>query len=308
MTKFYTLKEAIASYRASAEKEAKYAERKTGFARLDENQVFAPGIYVIGAPSSAGKTTWTLQLLTQLADRAEPCLFVSYEMDEKALIRKLIARDLFVAKKSGEPVTRLSNSDIRRAGLKNEDVNSALNRLEEYSNLRIAKLCLKDKQLMESLKAFAKTTDRPPTIALDYLQLIPCADPKKSAREKVDSLLNELREFQTSTDSTIILISAFNRGDEQKNSASLSSFKESGAIEYTADVVWVLEPARQSDETRSAADTRERAKSVRAMCLHCLKNREGALYEVYFRYHAAFDSFEDCDAEHVFGGKILHKK
>lgn len=295
-----SLKNLVERYKADAEKDAKYAKRRTGFDNLDGvgkfkddgQKYFLPGIYIIGAPPSAGKTTFCLQLCTQLADLGEEVLFLSYEMGEKNLLRKLIARDLFEKQRRKLSVTAISAADIRRAALGNEDVVASLDEVgENMPHLRILKAGWHAEELIGKLNAFAKAVERPPVVCIDYLQLIP---PEKdmSAKEKIDKLLGELRTFQDKTDSTLILISSLNRANllSADKRIKLSSFKESGAIEYTADTIWALETANDDDEE-------ERKKPVRGMQLRCLKNREGELYEVYFRYYAAHDTFEPCSEE-----------
>lgn len=307
-TDWGSLKNLVERYKAAAEKDAEFAKRLTGFDNLDgvgkfapdgQKQIFAPGIYVIGAPPSAGKTTFCLQLCAQLADRGEEILFLTYEMGEKNLLRKLIARDLFEKKRRKLNVTAISAADIRLAALGNEDVVASLDEIaENMPHLRILKACWTAEELIGKLHAFAKTVERPPVICIDYLQLIPSTK-DTTAKEKIDKLLGELRIFQDDTDSTLLLISSFNRSHELKGCTTLSSFKESGSIEYTADTILTLEPMTQNDETIAQADARERKLKVRSMQLRCLKNREGELYTIYFRYHAAHDTFEACTKEEL---------
>lgn len=304
MTKWKSVAEYFSSrYVEEAIQAAEYATRRTGFDNLDgagkfasegQKQIFTPGIYVIGAPPSAGKTSLVLQLQNQLADRGEPCLLISYEMSVQALCRKLIARKLFEDKQAGESVTLLSSADIRRAGVKNDDVNRVIREFADNLNhLQILNVDWEASTLIKNLRAFTSESQRPPVIAIDYLQLVPNKG-KMTAKEKIDSLLSDLRKFQNDTQSTLILVSSFNRANGMMSEATFSSFKESGAIEYTADVLWTLEPLIKGGESMTEADRRERQNKVRAMRLRCLKAREGALYEVYFRYHAAYDTFEAC--------------
>lgn len=316
--KFQTAGEYFAErYKAEALKSAEYAERRTGYDNLDgegkfnrggnregQKQFFSPGLYVIGALPSAGKTTWTLQLLSQLADRGEECLFLSYEMSVQALCRKLIARRLFEKRRDGEAVNLVSSGDIQRAGDGNDDVNAVVDELADtLSHLRILNVDWEASTLIKNLREFVRTVGtvkRPPVIAVDYLQLVPSKS-DKTTKEKIDKLLSDLRKFQVDTGATLILISSFNRANSQMQEATFSSFKESGSIEYTADVVWALEAAPKSDsEAMSAADKRERENKVRSMRLRCLKWREGSLYKVYFKYHAPYDTFEACFQEELF--------
>ena len=48
-----------------------YAGRKTGFTNLDAEQIFTPGLYVLGGLPALGKTTFAWQLLEQMARQGE---------------------------------------------------------------------------------------------------------------------------------------------------------------------------------------------------------------------------------------------
>ena len=87
-----------------------YANRLTGFKNIDDQQFFSPGLYVIGATPAAGKTTFCWQLLEQLAEHGESCIYCSYEMSDIELFTKTAARRLFLRNKQ----TTLTAADIRR--------------------------------------------------------------------------------------------------------------------------------------------------------------------------------------------------
>ena len=301
-------------YFETAEKEAEYAKRRTGFDNLDgcgefkadgQKQIFVPGIYVVGAPSSMGKTTFCLQLLTKLADRGEQCLFISYEMGELSLFRKMIACDLFIKKQKGEDVTLISAANIRRAGREGTvktDIKAVVDDLACLNSMRVKYVDWDSSTLIKKLNEFAKTLNRPPVVCVDYLQLVPA--PTKStmtAKERIDGLLSDLRKFQNDTSSTLILISSLNRASMKQDSGiTLSSLKESGNIEYAADIVWAIEPAIAYNENFSEAAQSEREEKIRAMQLRCLKSREDALFKVFFHYYAEFDCFVPCAEDKVF--------
>ena len=301
----------VADYKASAERLAEFAKRHTGFDNLDgagkfadsppgrgkgQLQIFYPAIYALGGVSSCGKTTFTLQLLYQLAELGVPSLFVSYEMSPLALLIKLVAHILYRKQPADKKVNALSSSDILREGRGNDYVKATLEEIAaEIKLLRIVGGAgWEVGELDKELRNFCAGCEIAPVIAIDYLQLVP-DNRFKEAKPRIDNMLVDLRKLQTETNATLILLSAFNRSSELRDGATLSSFKESGAIEYTADVVWALEPARKNDdEAASAADKRMRKETIRGMQLRCLKNREGALYDAYFHYHAANDTFEAC--------------
>ena len=102
-----------------------------------------------------------------------------------------------------------------------------------------------------------------------------------------------LKDYQRETNATLIVISSFNR-ENYWQAASFSSFKESGAIEYSADSVWALQnhgvdAEGNADKTEMMKMSREKIRKIK---LSCLKNRNGSAYDCYFRYYAEYDYFE----------------
>ena len=79
LTKFYR----------DIEQSKKYSDRKTDFSNIDKFQSLEPGLYILGATPACGKTTFAWQLLDQMAERGEHCIFCSYEMETKRLASPL---------------------------------------------------------------------------------------------------------------------------------------------------------------------------------------------------------------------------
>lgn len=271
---------------ADVERAEKYSERKTGFDNLDTAQIFMPGLYALGALPATGKTTFAWQLCEQLARRGEFCLYVTYEQSRYELYRKSLARELFK----------------RNAGKsRNELEDVAASFAATSFNLRVLSLSsdIGVDVLIEKLKPIISAANQPPVICFDYLQIIPPSKGVKasaSTKERVDDAVRRLKDFQLSTDATLIAISSFNR-ENYYQAASFSSFKESGGIEYTADVVWALQNGGECDEIDKETITKLAKEKIRPVRLTCLKNRSGGLYECFFRYHAAHDYFESIPLE-----------
>ena len=98
-----------------------------------------------------------------------------------------------------------------------------------------------------------------------------------------------------------IIISSFNRVN-YTTPVDFESFKESGGIEYTADVVWglQLQAIHALSDKKNAAEKRDKineAKNAipRKIELACIKNRFGPNYSVCFDYYAQFDLFVPTD-------------
>ena len=272
-----------------------YANRLTGFKNIDDQQFFSPGLYVIGATPAAGKTTFCWQLLEQIAERGEDCIYCSYEMSDLELFTKTAARRLFLLDKQ----TSLTAADIRR-GSWSAQLDCVINEVaNSKTNLQV--LEMQDEsidELLIRLKPLCLDKQKAPIICLDYLQIVPSS--KESTKLGVDDSVRKLKKFQRDTNSTFIVISSFNRANYTQG-VSFESFKESGNIEYTADVVWALQLfVLNSINPNNIADSRKRIDNAkrqqpRQIQLKCLKNRQGTNYDCYFNYFSAHDYFESCD-------------
>ena len=74
------------------ERYSKYRDRKTGSSNLDEKMSLYPGLYVLGAVSSLGKTTFVGQLANQLSEAGDRVLYFVLEQSEFELVSKGISR------------------------------------------------------------------------------------------------------------------------------------------------------------------------------------------------------------------------
>lgn len=287
---------------------AKYSARKTGFENIDALQVFMPGVYALGALPASGKTTFAWQLLNQLAESGEPCIYCSFEMSKAELFTKSVVRELYKRNPQMSERLNLTSANIRRGAMRgsSELVEQAAKFAKSTTNLKVAELSNTSvTELIEGLKPFCAYVDRSLVICLDYLQIIPSKDVKtSSAKEKVDDIMLRLKDFQRATNATLLVISAFNR-ENYYQKVGFSSFKESGAIEYSADVIWGLENYGVDAEGKLDKDEviKMSREKVRKIKFSCLKNRNGGAYECFFRYHAAYDYFEVCEDEETCGSR-----
>ena len=153
-------------------------------------------------------------------------------------------------------------------------------------------------ELLICLKPLCLDKQKAPVICLDYLQIVPSS--KETTKLGVDDSVRKLKKFQRDTNSTFIVISSFNRANYTQG-VSFESFKESGNIEYTADVVWALQLNLMNSvqgfndlsELRKRID-KAKKQQPRQINLKCLKNRQGTNYDCYFNYYSAHDYFEPC--------------
>ena len=279
---------------------AKYSERKTGFKNLDAAQIFLPGLYILGALPATGKTTFAWQLLNQLAENGEHCVYCSFEMSRAELFTKSISRELFQRYPDLSERLKLSSANIRRGACSElEELHKQAALFAKSStNLQVAELSNTSvTELIERLKPLVANVDKSLVICLDYLQIMPSKG-SSSPKEKIDDTMLRLKDFQRETNSTLIVISSFNR-ENYFQPVGFSAFKESGAIEYSADVVWGLENygVNEKNELDKEEVIKISKEKVRKIHFVCLKNRNGGQYDTFFRYYAAHDFFEPLEKE-----------
>jgi len=125
-------------------------------------------------------------------------------------------------------------------------------------------------------------------------------DNRMSVKDVVDTHVRAFKKLQVENDLVVLLISSLNRSN-YLTPVDFESFKESGGIEYTADIIWGLQLSVMNDEIfdkekslKSKRDKVREAKKAtpREVELICLKNRYGvSSYSCKFKYYANCDYF-----------------
>lgn len=272
----------------------KYSHRKTGFANLDDKiKTFRPGIYVLGGLPALGKTTFALQLLEQLARNGDHCIFCSYEMEKGFLFSKLLAHEVYrieshdfdFAIKNPLTAVKISQGNIHehgnayRTAIKNFSENPIPLFIWELDDLNID-------SLLERLQKICAKLAKPPIVCIDYLQLLAAGN--ENTKSALDEILHKIFSFRRKTNATFIVISSLNRANYHTE-ISFESFKETGSIEYSADVIWGLQLLL---DKRTHADAEKAKKEIpRKIQLKCLKNRFGSNFDIGFFYYPNADVF-----------------
>lgn len=278
-----------------------FKDRKTGYSNLDQITSLYPGLYVIGAISSLGKTTFTHQLGDQLAETGDHVLYFSLEQSRLEMVTKSLSR--ITALRSQDPVSAI---DIRRGKITPAVKEAVKEYAQKGSTVSVIE-CNFDttiEWIIQYIKDYMKENEVAPVVIIDYLQIIP-ATPEPNghrpiAKDVVDDHVRALKKLQSENDLVMIVISALNR-QNYLTPVDFESFKESGGIEYTADVVWGLQLAIMNDDLFNSQnklkEKREKVKQAkradpRVIELVCLKNRYGvANYSCQFNYRPKYDVF-----------------
>ena len=92
------------------------------------------------------------------------------------------------------------------------------------------------KEIAEIVKEHIEITGNKPVILIDYLQILAPYDMRASDKQNTDKATLELKRLSRDFKIPVIGISSFNR-ENYTAPVNNASFKESGAIEYSADVL-----------------------------------------------------------------------
>lgn len=272
---------------------------KTGYANIDAITNLYPGLYVIGAISSLGKTTFIHQMADQLAEAGENVIYFSYEQSKMELVTKSLSRTM--AKNNFR--SAMTSLEIR----KTEDISKISHAIQTYNtyskNMTIVECdfsaTLDD--IVTYVNGHIVQKQVKPVVIIDYLQVISTDNARISTKEAVDTHVKRLKQLQQEQNIAVLVISSLNR-QNYLTLIDYESFKESGGIEYTADVIWGLQLEVLHDDIfdkqTKMNEKREKVRLAKAMNprrieLCCLKNRFGiGSYSCMFNYYPKFDYFE----------------
>jgi replicative DNA helicase len=269
----------------------------SGFKHLNEVlNGLTEGVFIAAGGPSTGKTTLVKQIADHVAEVEKvPVLFWSFEQSAEELRIKSLARRASVDSRvirKGRTDRKIWENVMMAAGEYCKGPGGTLTiieagRYDTVEKIRAAALIAKHRA----------GGDKPVLIVIDYLQIMPTPEDVHldGIKDKVDWNLSELRRLSRDLKSPVLVISSENRagyGDNKK--PTLTALKESGGIEYSADVVMCL--WRDKKESEELTKQNHGRKTVRIE-IHVLKNRNGELAKIMTDFTPAWATFTEGDKE-----------
>lgn len=284
----------------------------TGFPSLDSvlGGGLLPSLYVLGAVSSLGKTTFAVQIADQVAAQRVPVLFVTIEQSAREIVAKSLSRLMSDGKRM------FSTMDITSAQRRSEWGKGEHERLFDACSLYTEEvspfLRILEGTAQPSVADVAAAADEmrgnhgvPPVVFVDYLQLLASQNERDSDKKAVDRNIMALRQLSRDLQTPVFAISSLNRSSYSEG-VTMDAFKESGAIEYGSDVLLGLQPAGMRESIEKARDSRlkseadsavrkSKSEAVRKCELVVLKNRAGRTpYDgLQFEFNAVASTFSE---------------
>lgn len=233
----------------------------TGFSNLDDilgGGLYA-GLYIIGAISSLGKTTFARQIAWNLAEAGKHVLYFSLEMSTGELVSKDISRLTF------DVVSELHQADaqwnIQKHALTTREIMSHYETFDDwkkwafdiavndkyrnfagniYTYAKVGNLSIADMEAYT--EKHIRDTGEKPVVFIDYLQIMKPVELIDSTgrvrnltdKQNIDEAVKRLKLLAENLGIPVFAISSFNRANYLEP-VSMTGFKESGAIEYSCD-------------------------------------------------------------------------
>ena len=298
----------------------------TGFPTLD--RVLDGGLYegliTIGAISSLGKTSLILQLGDQVAAAGYDVLILSLEMSRYQLMSKSISRHTLqlTLERGGDTrnakTSRGITSGKRYANYNREelqlikDATSAYSEYAERIYIQEGVGSIGVDQIRETIVQHILSTGgrwitdektgelrlsggRRPLVVVDYLQIIAPYNERATDKQNTDKAVLELKRISRDYKLPVIAISSFNRMNYNE-AVSMEAFKESGAVEYSSDILigLQLKGAGKKVGNEKFNPTEAKKKNPREIELVILKNRDAAVGDkIALNYYPMFNYFTD---------------
>ncbi len=261
---------------------------------------FLPGrLYALLGQPGVGKTTLAIQWAVSIADTGRPVIYVTSEDSPHQLMCRTLARLANI-----DYGAVLGSANGAQKTVSRERIESVI---AAYNERRSAQtLLIVEHAGMFSISALeaaisAHVAKFPgagaPIVVIDYLQRLArssAAMAQMDIRQAVTALTEQLREYAKRANVSMLVLASQNRdsygGGNGKDRSMLASAKESGDIEYTADVLAALVV-----DDRAAPDS-----ETRTLLLKIEKNRQGKTGQIKIDYNPSRQRLDEVD-EHANG-------
>lgn len=252
----------------------------TGFSRLDwMTEGMQPGeMWVIGARPSIGKTAIAVNMLEACCiTGGVPSMFVSHEMNNKGLMRRLVSS-----------VARIELGDLKAGRMDEGKQRRMMSAMSRITASPVQWLQLTRGESVDVVCAQVRMAVRRHGIRVvfvDYLQKIPASKGNDKRTYEVAEVSGKLKSIAESTGVTLVALAQVNRDSEKEKPRvpKISELADCGQIERDADMIALLH--------------RDRMERSGDAMLIVAKQRDGECGAVSMTYDGRFCRFSEPERE-----------
>lgn len=234
-----------------------------------------PGdVYVIGARPATGKTAAGLNLAVAVAQTGKTAVFVSLEMGERELHKRLIAQLGQVH------LTPLNNNAV--AEHEWPRVVAARDELMKLPLVLIDNAAATVAQIRGYVRTLSRTREIG-SLTVDYVGLLQGADDVKNRQETISAFSRGMKLIAKEFHIPVVLLSQLNRKSEERidRRPHIADLRESGSLEQDASVAFLLY-RDENDESKKGE-----------VGMLIAKNRHGPTGEVSLAWQGHYQIMSD---------------
>ena len=241
-------------------------------------------LYIIAARPGVGKTSYILDIASNIAATGKPVLFVSLEMEKRELIKRLISTKV--------EIQAQEIAETYKHGLDDPmfiKINQVTGELADYPLIIQDDPTTNFPNIRAAYHQITETCGVKPIIIIDYLQLIRLKG-KTSRYDEVTDISRQLKLLSKKLDTPVVCLSQLNRELENRTGgkAKLSDLRDSGAIEQDADVVILMYRVEESLEDDIPRD---------CVRVDVAKNRHGGCGSIDYIFDGRHTRFREYRAK-----------
>ena len=258
---------------------------RTGFDKLDNllNGGLPNGLINLGAITSLVKNNFALQFADNMASMENTkVLLFSLEMTRFDIISKSLSRISYINEDLGNYTfdDLLSNNEL-------VDYEALLSKYEPIANNLYTIDYIYDIRDIEAfIRQFKDLHENENIVVIIVYWQYNVGGYNGNDKQFIDIITKRLKELSKELNICIIEISSLNRTN-YSGSITMESFKESGSIEYTSDILMGLEYVINGANEREFKAKR----NPRKITLSVIKNRYGALGKINFDFYTTYHTF-----------------
>jgi replicative DNA helicase len=224
--------------RLAQEKGEEFGSLRSGFKKLDQALDGIHGINVLGGAPKTGKSTFMIQVASEMARQGVPVLYYDFENGRQRIYQRTLSR-----------MSRLSTEGIRRRDWSEPERQRYDLACKEFKKMLFSFRVINDRKLTPELMRrhidFIRHETRSTytVVVIDSLHKLPFKD-LSERRSGIDAWLRQFESIRDDMQVSFLVISELTRGNEgsYKDTPHMGIFKGSGDIEYSADNAMVLFP------------------------------------------------------------------
>ncbi len=259
----------------------------TGFEGLDDMLGgLQPALHILAGRPGLGKTTFAIQIATKVAQDGIPVVFLSFDEVVWRLTLKAFCQvsGLTMKKYADGKYNDQEYAELQKAY---EDYSGGLQQLhfiEGSSRFEVPHLESIARQVIRRAEGANNCL-----VIVDYLQRWATnKKDKANFQHIVSGMVSELREMAFRISSPVIVVSSLSR--DGYDEPTISSLKESGELEFSADTALFLRENYHGTERMRRIET---SLTPRALRLVIAKNRYGSLGELSYQFNLQIGRIEE---------------